>query len=285
MKKKVLFVFAVICCLLLNGCGAVRPPEETTIAPVEYNTDINGELIPAFSDVSQSVLDPSLFFKNEDGRMFYADPSVSTYTGIDVSVFQGDIDWAAVKADGIDFVMLRAGYRGYGSKGIMGEDESFRKNAAAAKAAGLDVGAYFFSQATNAAEAQEEARFVLEIIKDADITYPVAYDWEIIDYDTARTDGMSSAQITECARAFCDTVSAAGYEAVIYFNCEVGYFNYDLSGLNNIHFWLAEYGDTPSFYYDYKIWQYTMEGSVDGISGNVDMNICVRDFSGSKTVG
>lgn len=286
MKKRVILLACVlVCCISLSSCFSLGSTEEVSTRAQEYNTDINGELVPSFSDVAASTLDPRAYFPDENGRMHYGDDTVRTYTGIDVSVFQGEIDWNAVKNDGIDFVMLRAGYRGYGQKGILGEDESFRKNAAAARAAGLEVGAYFFSQATDAAEAREEAAFVLDIIKDSDITYPVAFDWEIIDYDTARTDGMTSEKITECASAFCDTISAAGYEPLIYFNCEVGYFNYDLSVLNNYHFWLAEYSDIPAFYYDYKIWQYSMHGSVAGINGDVDMNICLRDFSGNSTVG
>lgn len=280
MKKTLCVICTVLCVFaLLPGCLSQNSPETTSAETPEYHTDINGELVPSFNDVSASVLDPRLFRKDENGRMTYADSSVSTLTGIDVSVFQGDVDWNSVKADGIDFVMLRAGYRGYGSKGIMGEDDNFRKNAAAAREAGLEVGAYFFSQAVTPEEAAEEARFVIDIIKYCDITFPVAYDWEIIDYDSARTDGMTAGKITECASAFCETIAAAGYEPLIYFNCEVGYFNYDLSKLKDIHFWLAEYGDIPSFYYDYKIWQYTKEGRVSGIDGNVDINISLRDYA------
>lgn len=284
MKKIFCIIFCVIFAVsLFYGCKNFR--ENETAGQPNYNVDVNGELVPMFSDVSPSFLDPALFEADENGRMTYKDDGVYTCTGIDVSVFQGEIDWDAVKADGIDFVMLRAGYRGYGSKGIMGEDENFARNADAAHKAGLRVGAYFFSQATSAQEAREEALFLLDIIKDRPIDYPVAYDWEIIDYDAARTDNMTAEEITACAAAFCETVAAAGYEPLIYFNCELGYFNYDLTRLKDFHFWLAEYGSAPAFYYDYKIWQYTTAGSVAGISENVDMNICVWDFSGNNSVG
>lgn len=147
-------MIAVLICMIFSGCFLFEAPEMPTQEPPVYNTDINGELVPSFDDVAASALDPRLYAADESGRMHYGDASVRTYAGIDVSVFQGDIDWNAVKADGIDFVMLRAGYRGYGQKGILGEDDNFRKNAVAARAAGLQVGAYFFSQATNAAEAE-----------------------------------------------------------------------------------------------------------------------------------
>lgn len=250
----------------------------TTETPV---TDISGRIIPNHTDIAKSALSPEFFVRDGKGRMTYSDSSVKTYTGIDVSVFQGDIDWDAVKNDGIDFVMLRVGYRGYGQKGIMGKDDKFYSNYEGAKKAGLKVGAYFFSQATNESEAREEAAFVLDAVRDCPLDYPIAYDWEFVDNDEARTNGMASEDITVCAKAFCEAIKSAGKVPVIYFNCETGYFNYDLPQVKDYDFWLAEYYDTPSFYYNYKMWQYSKTGSVDGISGDVDMNISIVDFSGS----
>lgn len=250
----------------------------TTETPV---TDISGRIIPNHTDIAKSVLSPEFFVRDGKGRMTYSDSSVKIYTGIDVSVFQGDINWDAVKNDGIDFVMLRVGYRGYGQKGIMGKDDKFDSNYEGAKKAGLKVGAYFFSQATNESEAREEADFVLDAVRDCPLDYPIAYDWEFVDNDEARTNGMTSEDITVCAKAFCEAIKSAGKVPVIYFNCETGYFNYDLPQVKDYDFWLAEYYDTPSFYYNYKMWQYSKTGSVDGISGDVDMNISIVDFSGS----
>lgn len=250
----------------------------TTETPV---TDISGRIIPNHTDIAKSVLSPEFFVRDGKGRMTYSDSSVKIYTGIDVSVFQGDINWDAVKNDGIDFVMLRVGYRGYGQKGIMGKDDKFDSNYEGAKKAGLKVGAYFFSQATNESEAREEAAFVLDAVRDCPLDYPIAYDWEFVDNDEARTNGMTSEDITVCAKAFCEAIKSAGKVPVIYFNCETGYFNYDLPQVKDYDFWLAEYYDTPSFYYNYKMWQYSKTGSVDGISGDVDMNISIVDFSGS----
>lgn len=272
MKKIVLLILSSV--VLLSGCSFSFNSEPTTSAPI-YATDVNGEYVPIHKDVDESCLDPHLFTMDENGRMNYEDDAFTVITGIDVSVFQGEIDWNKVKEDGIDFVILRVGFRGYGSKGIMEEDRKFRENFVQAKQAGLDVGAYFYSQAVNETEAREEAKFVLDIIKDIELDYPIAYDWEYVDYDTARTDNMTSSEITLCAKAFCDEIKAAGREVIIYFNREIGYFEYDLNTLKNIDFWLAEYSDYPTFIYKYKMWQYTDNGIVDGIDSSVDMNIFI----------
>ena len=288
MKKYIKILIILTLCFAVSAAAAFaafefgsrlhRGEKETTEPKV---TDISGRVIPNHTDVAKSALSPDGFARDERGRIKYSDSTVSTYTGIDVSVFQGDIDWDAVKNDGIDFVMLRAGFRGYGAKGIMGEDANFHKNYEGAKKAGLKVGVYFFSQALNETEAREEAEFVLNAIKEYPIDYPVAFDWEFVRNDDARTNGMSSESVTACAKAFCEVIAQAGYTPLIYFNCETGYFNSDLSLVKDVGFWLAEYYDTPSFYYNYKMWQYTKTGTVAGINGAVDLNISVVDFSGS----
>lgn len=279
----VLTVALLVCTVCAFGAYRVvkRLNSSTGITTEPPVTDISGRIIPNHTDIAKSVLSPEFFVRDGKGRMTYSDPAVKTYTGIDVSVFQGDIDWDAVKNDGIDFVMLRVGYRGYGQKGIMGKDDKFDSNYEGAKKAGLKVGAYFFSQATNESEAREEAAFVLDAVRDRPLDYPIAYDWEFVDNGEARTNGMTSEDITVCAKAFCEAIKSAGKVPVIYFNCETGYFNYDLPQVKDYDFWLAEYYDTPSFYYNYKMWQYSKTGSVDGISGDVDMNISIVDFSGS----
>ena len=267
----------LFCCTACKYRKALPAPTEETKLTNAY-----GNEIPVYSDVSLSDLDPALFIRNENGRFTYADPTVRSYTGVDVSTFQGEIDWDAVQADGIDFAMLRVGYRGYGPEGKLGDDDRFAENYKAAAAAGLKVGVYFFSQAISPEEAREEADFVLSRTADISLDYPIAYDWERIDYDTARTDSMTSEQISACAAAFCDEIAAHGYDALIYFNRELGYFNYDLSVVNSYHFWLAEYLEKPTFIYDYKMWQYTKTGSVRGIDGNVDLNICVYNYGGVR---
>ena len=280
MKKLTLPIILSLCLLgILNGCfrspsgNGENDPSETVL------TSPYGDPIPTYEDVNYTATDPALFKTDVNGRVYYDSPNVKTFTGIDVSVFQGEIDWTAVKNDGVDFVILRVGYRGYGSEGKLGVDDKFVENYEGATSAGLDVGVYFFSQAVTPEEAREEARFTLEQIRGKNVCYPVAYDWEHIDYDTARTDDLSNETISACAAAFCDEIAAAGYQPLIYFNRELGYFSFDLSVVKDYHFWVAEYVSAPSFVYDYKIWQYSKSGTVAGIDGGVDMNICLYDFA------
>ncbi len=271
MRKIVSLLIVVI--LVLSGCTFVSDiiPETQYSSP--YATDVDGELVPVHDEVDESKLDPKLFYTDENGRIKYSDSSRKMLTGIDVSVFQGEVNWEKVASDGIDFVILRVGYRGYGTKGIMEVDENFYKNYDGAISAGLLVGAYFYSQATNALEAREEAIYVLSALGDRKLDLPVVYDWEYVDNPDARTADMTSAQITECAVNFCDEIEKSGRDVMIYFNREIGYFEYDLALISEYDFWLAEYRDYPSFIYKYDMWQYTDSGKVDGIDADVDMNI------------
>lgn len=213
------------------------------------------------------------FTYTEDGEPVYVGDEFTTRRGIDVSFYQQEIDWEAVAADGIEFAMIRCGYRGY-TAGALNEDERFRENVEGALAAGLEVGVYFFSQAISAQEGREEAEYVLELIKGYDITLPIAYDWERIDNEPeARTNELDAETLTQCAVAFCQTIEAAGYEPCMYFYRHTGYYGFDLTKLSDYMFWLGTPGDFPDFYYAHAIWQYSFEGGVDGIAGNTDMNL------------
>ncbi len=194
-----------------------------------------------------------------------------TIPGIDVSAYQGNIDWAQVKESGIGFVIVRLGYRGYGT-GKMVEDKYAIQNIRGALAAGLDVGVYFFSQAITVEEAAEEAQFVLERIKQYDITMPVVFDWEYVN-DEARTANMDRRTLTDCYLEFCRIITEAGYTPMPYFNT---YQSRDLMYLNELEdypFWLALYSDRMTFPYRIEMWQYTCTGRVPGIEGDVDINI------------
>ena len=226
--------------------------------------------------VPESSWDPSAFNKAGD-RMNYTGPGAQVSLGVDVSYHQGVIDWKAVAGDGIDFAMIRAGGRYYGS-GVVFEDTQFRRNLQGAMDAGLETGVYFFSQAVTVEEAREEARFLLDLLKDFDFDGPVVFDWENIDYDTARTDGVGTATVTAMADAFCREVEEAGYRPMIYFNRYIAYLIYELDGVARYPFWIAEYGETPEFHYDYEIWQYTDQGTVAGINGPADMNIRLKSW-------
>lgn len=160
------------------------------------------ENVPAFSKEIDQI-------KTRNGRKYYLDGSdITSLLGVDVSVHQENIDWQKVKESGIDFAMIRLGYRGYGS-GEAGLDENYAENIQGAREAGIDAGVYFFSQAITVEEAVEEANLVIESLKGLDINYPVVYDWEIIYDDTARTDNVSVDVLTDCCVAFCETIRNA----------------------------------------------------------------------------
>lgn len=147
----------------------------------------------------------------------YDAPGVTARAGVDVSSYQGVVDWPAVKAAGADFAMLRVGFRGYGT-GALVEDNAFAQNAADAANAGLTVGVYFYSQAVTEEEAAEEARFVVERLRGTNVSGPIAYDLEFYTADEARTDDLTGEQATQNALAFCDVIRQAGYEPVVYMN-------------------------------------------------------------------
>jgi GH25 family lysozyme M1 (1,4-beta-N-acetylmuramidase) len=200
----------------------------------------------------------------------------NSITGIDVSSHQKEIDWEAVKASGVDFAMIRIGYRGYES-GILTEDPYAKANLEGAAAAGLDVGMYFFSQALNTLEAEEEAYWVLNYIKDYDITMPVVFDWEKVDSDKARTNDMDKRTLTDCSRVFLETIDLAGYTPMLYFNRNQAKYLLYLSELKDYDFWLAAYTDRMTYPYQVQMWQYTNTGYVPGVEGNCDINVYFPD--------
>ena len=189
-----------------------------------------------FAGVARNSYDAAGFYK-EDGFLRYGDGTLGSEVGVDISSHQQSVDWEAVKSAGVDFAILRAGYRGY-TEGAIQEDETFLTNLAAAKAAGLKVGVYFFSQALDKAEAVEEAEFVLNLLDGAELDYPIFFDWEDIEAE-ARTDGMDSVTLTACAVAFCKRVELNGYRAGVYFNQRFGFEEFDLRDLQDYELWLA----------------------------------------------
>ena len=209
---------------------------------------------------------------------FYVPDDYEVLRGVDVSEHQYDIDWQQVKASGIDFAFVRVGRRGY-SAGALKEDEYFRQNLEGALNAGLEVGVYFFSQAISVQEAIEEAEYTLELIKPySGITLPVVYDWEKIYEDsTARTAGLDTHILSDCAVAYCETIKRAGYTPCVYFNRHTGYYGLDLSRMTDYLFWFAlPESPFPNFYYKVDIWQYSFDDTVPGIPGETDMNLFFR---------
>uniref|UniRef100_UPI0040561D29 GH25 family lysozyme n=1 Tax=Acetatifactor sp. TaxID=1872090 RepID=UPI0040561D29 len=191
--------------------------------------------------------------------------------GIDVSKWQEEIDWDKVKEDGVQFAIIRAGYRG-SVTGALVEDPYFRANMKGAEAAGIPVGVYFFTQAVNEVEAVEEASAVLELIAEYDLTYPIYIDTEGAG-GNGRADGLDVETRTLVCEAFCRTITNAGYEAGVYASRNWLNHNLETARLEQYQIWLAEYRSIPLYQGYYQMWQYTSKGRVDGIEGNVDLNI------------
>ena len=223
-------------------------------------------------------------------------------TGIDISHWQtdrGKIDWNKVKNDGIDYVIIKAAGRSIGSSGSLYEDTAFKENIEGALSAGIPVGVYFFSQAVSEQEAREEASLILGLIKNYKITYPVVFDWETSNGYRTYNAGLSKSQMNSIASTFCDIVQTAGYTPMVYGNGWdlTNRYNFDsLSAKYKI--WLARYpaqyggtirykvGDSlpsgkniPS---TYQMWQYCSDGIVNGITGNVDVNVSFFSYSGTE---
>ena len=220
--------------------------------------------------VKETVYDMSKL-SYEGGRTVYEDDRYRSVTGIDVSEFQGDINWKAVKADGIDFVMIRLGFRG-SETGALVLDSRFKENLKGAKRAGLDVGVYFFSQAITPEEAIGEARFVMKHIRGKGVHYPVAFDMEPID-GTERAAELKKEEKTAIADAFCKVIDRNGRTPMIYGNPKWMRKHIDLSYLADYDKWLAHFTDKTTYRSDFTMWQYTDSGIVDGIDGPVDMNL------------
>lgn len=244
-----------------------------------YDSSVGYAWIPVLSELEQHTYRKSDFSVDERGRMHYTEKGEdSSYFGIDVSSHQGDIDWQLVKEDGVEFAFLRIGYRGYGEEGRLCLDEKFLKNYEEAHDAGIDLGIYFFSQAVTAEEAAEEASFLLEALDGRTLEYPIVYDWETVvtsDEDAPpRTEDVMPQTLTLSAVTFCEAVEDAGYNAMIYTNKKQAVMKYDLRKLSAYPVWLAYYDTNLNYCYDFDIWQYGT-GSVDGIEGEVDLNIAM----------
>lgn len=248
--------------LELRSAKAELPPAATTEATI---TEPPTTLPPP----PPNVFDPEDFAYGEDG---YLTCTVGEYQrGIDVSSFQGDVDWQAVADSGVEFVIIRAGGRGYG-EGAMYEDSKAQQNYLGARAAGLKVGAYFFSQAISPEEAVEEAEYLMELTRDWELEMPLVYDWEYIS-EEARTGQVDRQTVTDCMLSFCDRVTREGHSAMIYFNPEHSRDLFHIEQIVDYPFWLAMYTDWMTYPYKIDMWQYTDQGTVPGIEGSVDINL------------
>lgn len=288
-----LVITALICSAVLCGCSDVGNNTDSTNATDSTDTTVKttgekihvndgtlGEIwVTALQGVPINKLDNSNFTSDSTFKYYSENGKPASTEGVDISSYSGNIDWEKVKASGVDFAMIRIGGRGYGDDGIIYTDDKAIENIKNARDAGIKVGVYFFSQAITTEEAKEEADYIKTVLGDIKLDYPVAFDWEIIKDDNARTDSVSPYQLTECARAFCDEVKKNGCTPIIYSTSPELYFKYDLSRLADIDIWYCDYSNVPVFYYQFSMWQYSSTSVIDGIEGEVDLNICFTNIA------
>ena len=259
-----------------------RPIYDTSSEPV-YDIELK---VTGYKYTGWQTLDGATYYFDKNGNKVtgtqviqgiqytFSDEGVRSGTiGIDVSKFQSSINWQKVKNAGINFVIIRCGYRGYGS-GVLVQDPMFASHITGAKAAGLRVGIYFFSQAVSEAEAVEEASMAVKLARQYGINMPIAIDSEYANGGAGRADGLSKSARTDITIAFCNTVANAGYKPMVYASKSWFSDHLDVSRFpSSYRIWVAHYAKTCGYTGRYDIWQNTSKGSVDGVKGNVDMNI------------
>ena len=233
-----------------------------------------------FGSIEENSYDWSLLSTDGDIKSYTSPSGERAKLGVDVSSHNGGgIDWKQLADSGVEFAYVRCGYRGY-TEGNIQTDEYAGTNISRAKAAGIDPGIYFFSQAITVEEAREEADYACDVADrfGLDKSYPIAFDMEENNVPEERIDGLSAEELTDIALAFCDQVRKRGYTPIVYGNDKWlnGYF--DLSRLAGKELiWLAEYDDHPSPSYAFKMWQYTSEADLPGSGGGLDMNLMFPD--------
>ena len=294
--------------------GTLKVSNATVGAYVSYNyadADFNGVNTPAINYIENPVsipngndeklylpeykkvakntflFDKDHYWQDETGFRYLADDTgkITSMMGVDVSEHDGKIDWKKMKDAGIKFAIVRVGYRGPG-EGTLELDKYVHDNIKGALENGLFVGVYFCTQAITEAEGIAEAEFVLNVIKDYDITWPVVFDteeWNPKNYshlkDGPRGNNISRNQRTAVAKAFLDRIADAGYQPMIYTSVYWSILNINRDELSEYPFWLANYVDKVSYRYDFNIWQYTSEGKVNGLTRKFDLNVLMKPWS------
>lgn len=263
----------------LNKMSGYKVPENPTKVrvkdKVEYVAiDDISLLIKTEDEINAALEDTSVNGADEDAdntEMTSIRKDGNAKFGIDVSKWNGEIDWDKVKSAGVEYAIIRVGYRG-SSTGALVEDPYFERNIKGAIASDIPVGVYFFTQAVNEVEAVEEASMVIKLCSEYNLTYPVFIDTEGAG-GNGRADKLGQAERTLVCRAFCSTIKNAGYKAGVY--ASRNWFNNNLLSdqLEQDVIWLAEYRETPLYQGYYQMWQYSSNGSIDGIEGRVDINL------------
>lgn len=296
----VLWVLVVLCIIALGALVVIclpffTPPPEDAISgdpeSVLHSSRLEEELElmaePILEEIPEETTEPTIppelnpynqydFQFNRDNYLVCQ--KQDSYPGIDVSAFQGQIDWKEVASSGIRFAMIRLGYRGWGKAGKMVEDEFAKDNLKEAREAGLAVGAYFFSQATSIEEVDEEIAFLEEILGDTELNMPLVLDWEVANAEEGRTKGVTRRMLTDCLLHFCQTMEEKGYQPMVYFNWGQSSRMLYLNELEDYPFWLALYQDRMTYPYRVEMWQYTCKGRVPGIQGDVDIDVYIPDL-------
>jgi GH25 family lysozyme M1 (1,4-beta-N-acetylmuramidase) len=214
---------------------------------------------------------------NENGLLTYKDSKRESVKGVDLSKYNGTVDFAKLKEAGVGFAMLRLASRGYGS-GKISLDEKFVEYAQNAQVAGIQIGAFFYSQAVNENEAVEEANYIVGAISGFNVKYPVAIDIERVSGDEARTDKLTNKERTSIVKMFCDTVKGYGYKPIIYASSEMLVGGLDLKELQDYDVWLADEKIPTEYPYRFGMWQYNTKGHIDGITGDIDLDISFIDY-------
>lgn len=264
--------------LMLSGDGTTAMlryfyPNDIVVADAGeyYFFPILDELAHNTYDINKFVLDGNQIMH------YYENGEEIARKGIDVSKYQGRIDWAKVASDDVDYAFIRLGIRGY-TEGAIQEDETFEANIKGARKNDIDVGVYFFTQAVSVEEAEEEAQYVLDMIEPYRVDYPVVIDVEAVTNANARTRELTKEERTEYCIAFCEKIKNAGYEPMIYGNLKTFMLMLDIEQLEDYEKWFAYYDEEPYFPYTFEVWQYTDKGKVDGINTEVDINISFGDW-------
>lgn len=261
-----------------------------TVTTIQVRQDIEYRVLDniEYLMLTEDDIDPSKEDKAVNGAEEDADGSENTQMqfangsaklGIDVSKWNQEIDWEAVKEEGVEFAIIRCGYRG-ASSGALVIDPRYEENIQGAIDAGIPVGVYFFTQALDEVEAVEEASMVIRLIEAYDVDYPVFLDSESAG-GSGRADGLTAKERTAAHKAFLETISAAGYETGVYASRNWLYDRINVTDLSEYKTWLAEYAEVPAYEGYYDMWQYTSKGKVNGISTNVDLNLCYMNIDTS----
>lgn len=265
--------------LMLTGDGTTAMlryfyPDEIVVADTgQYY------FFPILDTLAHHTYDQTKFSIDDNQIMSYYDNGEKiSHKGIDVSKYQGKIDWEEVAQDDVEYAFIRLGIRGY-TEGVILEDENFEANIKGARQNDIDVGVYFFTQATSVEEAEEEAQYVLDAIEPYHVAYPVVIDVEAVTNENARTKDLTKEERTQYCIAFCEMIRNAGYQPMIYGNLKTFMLLLDLEQLEDYDKWFAFYDEQLYYPYDFKVWQYTDTGKVKGIEGEVDLNISFEDLS------